>query len=194
MIKQIGKKILKAVAPSWFRSLSDARAERHCYKVMMSNGLPAISSAIISRYGAKVIGGPFAGMHYISSSSGSVLAPKLIGSYECELHDAIISSLKKQYDTIIDVGCAEGYYAAGFAKFCCGTPRIYAFDSNSKAQAKCRELLRENILEERVEIEGFCDAKCLQRIAHGRTLVICDCEGYEIELLKPEIAHDCTAH
>ena len=188
VIKRFGKKMLRVIAPSWFLSISAARAERQSQKVLQFYGLPEITAALIARCGAKVLSGPFTGLQYITVSAGSALAPKLIGSYECELHDIIERSLENCYDTIIDVGSAEGYYVAGFAMRLQNAPRIYAFDASAVAQAKCRRLLQQNALENKVIIEGFCDAERLQRIAVGRSLVICDCEGYEIELLQPDIA------
>ncbi len=37
-------------------------------------------------------------------------------------------------------------------------------------------------------IEGHCDAERLQTTLRGKSLVFCDCEGYEIELLNPDTA------
>jgi hypothetical protein len=43
----------------------------------------------------------------------STFIPKIIGSYECELHPAIEEIIVNNYAEVWDVGCAEGYYAVG---------------------------------------------------------------------------------
>ena len=59
--------------------------------------------------------GPFAGMSCISEAICSSLVPKLLGSYESELHQVLNQILETDYQNVIDIGCAEGYYAVGLA-------------------------------------------------------------------------------
>ncbi|MFQ3224327.1 MAG: hypothetical protein ACI8Z5_000575 [Lentimonas sp.] len=62
----------------------------------------------------RVLNGRFKGMHYPQKASvGSELDPKLLGSYESELVAIIHLILTQNDTTIIDIGCAEGYYAKG---------------------------------------------------------------------------------
>src|SRR5438105_426555 len=67
-----------------------------------------------------VLDGPFRGLRYPSASSlHSGLLPKLLGTYEAELHGPIEHLLKSRtYGAVVDVGAAEGYYAVGFALRC----------------------------------------------------------------------------
>ena len=59
---------------------------------------------------------------------GSVLIPKLLGSYEQELQPLLQRLAAQNYSEIVDIGCAEGYYAIGLggcfprAKFSPMTP------------------------------------------------------------------------
>ena len=39
------------------------------------------------------------------------LIPRLLGTYECELHPHLAALSAEGLDCVIDVGCAEGYYA-----------------------------------------------------------------------------------
>ena len=56
--------------------------------------------------------GFFKGMKYVTfKSAGSSLFPKLLGSYEIELLPVFAGLQKNKYDDILDIGCAEGYYA-----------------------------------------------------------------------------------
>ncbi|MBT8196145.1 MAG: hypothetical protein KJO64_06945, partial [Bacteroidia bacterium] len=59
-----------------------------------------------------VLNGPFKGLKYSSDNSfGSAFYPKLLGVYEKELHVVFNQIQNNNYSEIIDVGCAEGYYA-----------------------------------------------------------------------------------
>ena len=46
-------------------------------------------------FGWRILAGPFAGMHYVGDYAGSLLPPKLLGTYERELH-AIVDRLIAQ--------------------------------------------------------------------------------------------------
>jgi hypothetical protein len=185
--------MLKTVAPKQYSSLIATRENRHGQAVMEKFGVRSIAAAILERYGPKVLGGPFEGMEYITESAGSSYIPKLVGSYECELKEALTRILATRYDTVIDVGSAEGYYAVGLAMHLPGDPRVYAYDVSPGAQNLCKELAQKNGVDGKVFVHGFCDAANLQETLKGKSLVICDCEGYEGELLDPEIAPNLAA-
>jgi hypothetical protein len=133
----------------------------------------------------EVLNGPFKGMKYPSlASSGSTLYPKLIGCYEKELHELIESMCKINYTNIIDIGCAEGYYAIGFAMRIPGA-KVYAYDTDGVAREQCLGMAKLNKVENRVEVRAFCSAEELRDFKFdGRGLVICDCEGYELNLFN----------
>src|SRR5687767_13183612 len=60
--------------------------------------------------------GVFAGMHYPAmEAAGSAIFPKLAGCYEAELRSLMEQIVRTPYTTVVDVGCAEGYYAVGLA-------------------------------------------------------------------------------
>ena len=150
-------------------------------------GLPRIHREMIARHGQRVLQGPFSGMTYASSNVGSAYLPKLVGSYETELHECIDAIIATDYRRIIDVGCAEGYYAVGLA-WRMPTVSIYAYDTNCLARKLCREMARVNHVADQVVIGVKCDPQELQRQLTERSLVFCDCEGYELELLRPDLA------
>ena len=76
-------------------------------------------------YPCTIAAGPFAKMKYSFESHGSSIVPKLVGSYEAPLESWIEEAIKNGYNRIIDIGCAEGYYAVGLA-FREASPIIYA--------------------------------------------------------------------
>jgi len=75
-----------------------------------------IARALRDQNGGRVLGGPFAGMAYVEDATEGALAPRLIGTYEDELHPYLAEALAADPEVILDIGCAEGYYAAGLAR------------------------------------------------------------------------------
>jgi hypothetical protein len=120
--------------------------------------------------------------------------PKLLGSYESELHPFIEEMLGNAYTSIVDIGCAEGYYAVGFGLRLTKAD-IYAFDVDFRARRLCAQLSELNGLNGRMHIGDFCDAATFNEIPLGRrALIMSDCEGYESTLFKPEIAALLSKH
>ena len=136
-----------------------------------------------------VLHGPFAGLRYASArSAGSALVPKLLGSYEHELHGVIERILAGDYTDIVDIGCAEGYYAVGLgARF----PQA----TSPRAQQLCMAMARLNGIAERLELGDFCDEAELLDLKLGRkALVLSDCEGYEATLFTARVAAFLAPH
>jgi hypothetical protein len=132
----------------------------------------------------RVLSGPFTGLQYARKVSFvSTLAPKLLGTYESELHDLMNDKMTNPYDVIIDVGCAEGYYAVGFAKRT--QLPVLAFDILPAARIATKEMALANAVEHLVEINSYCTYSELSNRTRGRRcLVLCDAEGYEEELFQ----------
>ncbi len=92
-------------------------------------------TAILNKYTREIFpdltvkNGPFSGIKYpVASSVGSTLFPKLLGSYEHELSDILDTICKKEYSSIIDIGCAEGTYAHLFTH----NNECYGYDQCAK--------------------------------------------------------------
>jgi len=144
----------------------------------------AAAKMIKQRLGARVLSGPFAGLEYIEHSIGSSYPPKLLGTYEKELGPVLDEILRTNYQTVVDIGAAEGYYAVGVAWRNRGV-RVVAFEAQTDQHALLIDLARRNEVDSRVALHGFCTPtglkECLDHC--DRALVICDCEGFERELL-----------
>jgi len=150
--------------------------------------------------------GPFTGMKYPDAlACGSVLVPKLLGCYELELHPCVEKACQFQYSEIVDIGCAEGYYAVGFAMRVPGA-KVYAYDTDGTALEMCRRMADLNGVSNRIETGGFCSCDTLVQLPITRRgLIISDCEGYEKDLFTPTVVaslmrcdllvetHDCLA-
>jgi precorrin-6B methylase 2 len=142
-----------------------------------------------------VANGPFEKLQYPSGQSvGSVLFPKLLGSYESELHSVINELLRNGYNTVVDVGCAEGYYTVGFAMRL-QHAEVYAFDIDPHARKLCAEMARLNGVADRIHIGEFCNEEVLRSIPLGeRALIMSDCEGYEGSLFNRNLAEFLLNH
>lgn len=134
-----------------------------------------------------VLHGPFKGMQYPQlKSAGSTLSPKIIGSYERELHQIMNIICKTQYTEIVDIGCAEGYYAVGLAMRIADAT-ILAFDTDSNARQLCKTMAIHNNVSNNVKVGAQCDADLLAILPYTKkALIICDCEGYEKSLFTPK--------
>lgn len=139
--------------------------------------------------------GPFKGMIYPERTAvGSTLAPKLLGSYERELHPVLEKICSNEYSEIVDIGCAEGYYAVGLAKRI-QKAKVFAYDTDNKAIYLCEQMAEINNVAERLVTGAFCDARTLRSIPFTRKgLIISDCEGYEKYLFTEEIVPFLAHH
>ncbi len=127
--------------------------------------------------------GPFSGVRYVPFLRVNV-PPKLLGTYELELHDIIEEICRSKVDRIINIGAAEGYYTVGFAR---RRPdvKIICFEMSEQVREDQGRLIRVNAVGDRVTVMGRCDPEDLSAALEGcsRPLVLCDVEGFELELL-----------
>ena len=134
--------------------------------------------------------GPFRGMRLSVDASwgdGDIVT-KLLGVYEQELHIALNHFATKSYGAVVNVGCAEGYYAVGLSR-CFPDLPVVAFDINPKAQSLCRATAQANGRAENVIVKGSCTAVDIQVItaAYKPIFGMIDCEGFELELLTSDL-------
>lgn len=161
-MKQLIKNAMHRLAPSAANQWFNARKRAHIERLFAELGLPAVVESVRNRYGGTVQTGPFAGMKYDGRATGSTAAPKLIGSYESEIAPWIEQLCADSYDCVIDIGCAEGYYAVGMA-LRSPASKVVAFDIDSTARALCTELARLNGVSERIEVRSTCDPPAMRR-------------------------------
>lgn len=142
-----------------------------------------------------VYSGPFRGLCYPKAeSAGSALVPKILGTYESELHGVMEFVCNRGYRCVVDVGCAEGYYAIGLA-LRLSDALVFAFDTDLMAQELCRSMAKVNNVTDRVLIGGNCTSKTLMCLPlQTKSLVICDCEGYELTLFSEEAVNSLRCH
>jgi len=167
--------------------LADPRELNGVLRVLAIWRSRAIADTYVRLHGAKIMQGPFAGMEYLTVATEGALAPRLIGTYESELHPYLAEFAAEGLDCVIDVGCAEGYYAVGLARL---MPQVtvHAFDIQAKARAACAELAARNGVSDRVVIGEQFEPTGFEAFKGRRCLVLVDIEGAEDDLLRPDLS------
>lgn len=150
--------------------------------------------ALSRRTDLTICSGPFAGMRYGATAVGSMLTPKLLGTYEKEL--AQIVEQLPLFDLTIDVGAAEGWYAVGLL-YRRKTRKVVAFELDEKGRKACHANAVRNGVAGQIEIRGQCRTREFQALLQslpdkkGGVLIVSDCEGFEDELFGGETIKLC---
>ena len=148
-----------------------------------------ISNTIIAAHKTHVLQGPMKGLEYVANTSEGCLAARLIGCYEQPLLPFIEEAINTDYKNVVNIGCSDGYYAVGMARRMPNS-KMWAYDINQAAQDACTELAQKNNVSERIEIGALFGPEDFAQFANKKTLVMCDIEGAEQELLDPQLAPD----
>jgi hypothetical protein len=146
-----------------------------------------IQNTLLQQQGTVVMEGPLQGLDFLPQSAEGCHIAKLLGCYEQPLLPFIEQAIQTNYPVILNIGCAEGYYAVGMARRMPNT-QVLAFDLNPKAQETCSALAAKNHVSDRITIGALFQPEHFADYAGQNVLVLCDIEGAERELLNPEIA------
>lgn len=170
-------------------------AHPKCNEVVLNNALrllakyrsALIQGTLLQAHGSVVLSGPFAGMEFVEQSTEGCHIPKLLGCYEQQLHPVLMNATQRGYEAILNIGCAEGYYAVGLARLM-KDARVVARDTDATALAAVAELARRNKVADRIETGGLFRPEDFAVWDGQKVLVVCDVEGAELDLLQPDIA------
>ncbi len=148
-LERCGAKSAAAVLP-------DAVKRRHERLVVgrRSRANAKSTAAYLAKRGRDVRRGPLQGLRYPESVEPGDIVAKLVGSYEAELHPVFESWIDAGFEHVIDVGSAEGYYAAGLAH-AAPSSTVHAFDIDPVARESCEALARANGIDPRLNIGEF---------------------------------------
>jgi len=182
-LKRPARRALEILAPRMLDRWGSIQSRR---------GIPARYGALQQAVAAHLFGGrpigvqsgPFRGMSYLNAFIWGSITSKWLGSYECELQGIVEQIVATPYARLIDVGCAEGYYAVGLA-FRMPALQVVAYDTDFVSRRQTRALARLNRVGSRVAVRSLCEASDFRPHVAGRTVVICDIEGFERSLLDP---------
>ncbi len=160
------------------------RSQKLIMSIEYRTGRVKLSEEFCTQRGAAVLRGPFRGMVYPRSTRARRnLIPKLVGSYESEISDWIAPVRADTYASIINVGSADGYYSVGLAL---NNPRtrVIAFDTDPWARRATSALAAQNGVRN-LAVLAMCTPEWLAGNAVENSLILADCEGYELVLLDP---------
>jgi hypothetical protein len=149
-----------------------------------------VNAMMLSALGDKVVEGPFRGMKIAKPEEqewdDGNFSCKLLGGYEFELHEALAFAISREPKQVINVGCADGYYAVGLAKV-----MPDAVVSACDVSAKSLDVTKKYAMENGVFVSTWqgCETPEELRVGPrpgpGPRLYLVDCEGAELRLLDP---------
>lgn len=119
--------------------------------------------------------GPFAGMKYLEEPQFTRHAAKVLGTYEAEIHEWLSVIRGINFSSIINIGCAEGYYAVGFARMF-PLAHVIAIDIDASLATFVKKLSEKNDVQKRVLFKNFFDESFLDS---PPSLLFVDIEGAE---------------
>lgn len=118
-------------------SVSDFYASAQTHKRFLSDPILRTMNFTVQR-------GPFVGLRLhpdVVWSAGDTVT-KVLGVYEQELHESIFDAISKKPTCVVNIGCADGYYAVGIQRLLPDVP-VFAFDIDPRASfdfSKTQEL------------------------------------------------------
>lgn len=177
------KRSLQRASPGVYNLLASIRFFLKC-RSALGPSQALIAKVVFQNGPIHVKGGPFEGMAYYNKTIWGTITSKWLGCYELEIQPVIEEIIDANYQVIVDVGAAEGYYAVGLAL---KMPRskVISYDIDPIARFRQAQLARLNKVTNLV-IRKYCSPEELAELTPGETLVICDIEGFEYLLMDPD--------
>lgn len=154
-------------------------------KIAASYRAVVLKNQLAGRFDGVVAAGPFAGMRMVENASEGCYLPKLLGGYESALAPYFHAMAAAPPDVILNIGCAEGYYAVGLARLM-PSARVLAHDIDTNALRLCGQMAELNGVADRITLGGQVDGAVFAALAGQKVLVVCDIEGAEADLLAPD--------
>jgi hypothetical protein len=189
MLMGFFKKKAKAAAFSAFPKLAlrviSIRSRRMIESQARQLGLDRLAREVSRATGNTVAAGPFAGMRLDYELFPVHASPKFLGTYEQELHRVIERAIQLRPKYVLNVGCAEGFYAVGLA-IRLSDAQIFAADADPKALSATFKNADLNGVSSRVCAVGIVRSGQFSRyLKADASLLVMDCEGAEFNLLDP---------
>ena len=149
------------------------------YKAAYTFYRAALEEQLTSTQPVVVQSGLFKGMILFPGSLSSQLLPKWLGTYEAEVQ-GLLEEQAREYDCFIDIGCAEGFYLTGIARWL-GIP-CHGCDIDPRAHSATAFAAQQNGVAELVHLHTST-ASAVQA-GTGRALILVDVDGHEKEVLE----------
>jgi hypothetical protein len=184
-IKQKIKGAALNVFPALTLKVFSIRSRRMIESQARELGLDRLAREVSLATGSIVVAGPFAGMRLDYELFPVHASPKFLGTYEQELHSMIERAIQLDPTYVLNIGCAEGFYAVGLAMRL-KNAQVFAADADPKALSATMKNAELNGLSDRVHPVGIVKPRQLSRYLRAdASLLVMDCEGAEFSLLDP---------
>ena len=144
-----------------------------------------IAAYLYQKTDGYVFSGPLSTLQLMPNSGLAQSPANLLGCYEQELHPILNEWIADPPVKLIDIGTSLGYYITGLATTMSNT-RFVGFESVEEYRDQAIQLARFNQVESKISFRGHCGIAELNQEIEPGTVVLCDCEGGEMELLDPE--------
>ena len=129
--------------------------------------------------------GIFEGLSYDPPIFEGSLFPRLLGTYEANLQPHIEGLRDRGYGIILNIGCAEGYYACGLGRMFPDTV-VHAYEIQPYLRDACTVVAADNGLESRIVLRAEFVPGQSDVPVEKKVLLFCDIEGGEFTLLSPD--------
>lgn len=184
-IKQKIKSAAMSAFPDLALKLFSVRSRRVIERQARELGLDKLARDVANATGGRVAAGPFSGMRLDYEFLPVHSSPKFLGTYEQELHSVIERAIQLGPKYVLNVGCAEGFYAVGLA-IRLSSAYVYAADADPKALSATLKNAALNGVSARVHPAGIVKPRQFDRyLKEDASLLVMDCEGAEFNLLDP---------
>jgi hypothetical protein len=127
------------------------------------------------------------GLRLLAPTPADCEAAVLLGSFECETHAWLEREFARGWSIAVNVGSNAGFYSTGMAMRL-GNATVYAYEIDPEWREETRRSAELNGVGDRVRPLGRADFDVLAALplpAGVGALVICDCEGFERDLIDP---------
>lgn len=153
-----------------------------------------LSHEIYDAYDGVVQHGPFKGLQLARNNwwGGYDFGSMIFGLYELEVLDFIHSDAVSGRRHFIDIGAADGYYAVGGLK----SGRFdtaHCFEMSAEGRDAIQRNAELNGVASTLQVDGEADSgffQYLEGLDKANTLVLCDVEGAEFDILTEQTL-DC---
>jgi predicted O-methyltransferase YrrM len=140
-------------------------------------------------YDSKVAYGPFKGMQMARDTWWGQLnfAAKILGTYEAQVIERI-GALAKPQGLFVDIGSADGFFAAGVLR-AGWFDRALCFEISEAGRKFTTENATRNGVGDKVDVRGQADAQELIEATRDQAdaLILCDIEGAEFDLFDDRL-------
>jgi hypothetical protein len=183
------KKKIKDIAlyafPALALQLFSIRSRRLIESQARQLGLDRLAREVSRATESTVAAGPFAGMKLDYELFPVHASPKFLGTYEQELYTVIEKAIQLHPRYVLNIGCAEGFYAVGLA-IRLNDAQVFAADADPKALSATMKNAELNGVSARVYPVGIVRPRQFSRyLKADASLLVMDCEGAEFSLLDP---------